>query len=69
MTDIELRAIAQGYGTFLNGAFSLPNKSPNNQVGDGVDSNADMTFLGKFPYIGLPHSGYESVPPLSGMLP
>ena len=65
MTDIELRAIAQGYGTFLNGAFGLPNKSPNNQVGDGVDSNADMPFLGTFPYIGLPHSGYESVPPLS----
>ncbi len=69
VTDIELRAIAQGYGTFLNGAFGLPNKSPNNQVGDGVDSNADMPFLGAFPYIGLPHSGYESVPPLKGMLP
>jgi hypothetical protein len=69
VTDIELRAIAQGYGTFLNGAFGLPNKSPNNQVGDGVDSNADMPFLGEFPYIGLPHSGYESVPPLKGMLP
>ncbi len=69
VTDIELRAIAQGYGTFLNGAFGLPNKSPNNQVGDGVDSNADMPFLGAFPYIGLPHSGYESVPPLKAMLP
>ena len=69
VTDIELRAIAQGYGTFLNGAFGLPNKSPNNQVGDGVDSNADRPFLGAFPYIGLPHSGYESVPPLKGMLP
>lgn len=64
VTDIELRAIAQGYGTFLNGAFGLPNRSPNNQVGDGVDSNADMPFLSAFPYIGLPHSGYESVPPL-----
>jgi hypothetical protein len=65
VTDIELRAIAQGYGTFLNGAFGLPNKAPNNQVGDGVDRNADMPFLGTFPYIGLPHSGYESVPPLT----
>ena len=64
VTDIELRAIAQGYGTFLNGAFGLPNRSPNNQVGDGVDGNADMPFRGSFPYIGLPHSGYESVPPL-----
>ena len=35
--DIELRAIGQGYGTFLNTAFGLPNKSPNNLVGDGVD--------------------------------
>ena len=56
VTDIELRAIAQGYGTFLNGAFALPNRTPNNQVGDGVDSNADMPFLAEFPYIGLPHS-------------
>ena len=65
VTDIELRAIAQGYGTFLNGAFGLPNRSPNNQVGDGVDSNADMLFLESFPYIGLPHSGYEAVPPIN----
>lgn len=64
VTDIELRAVAQGYGAFLNGAFGLPNKSPNNIVGHGVDTNADMPFLGSFPYIGLPHSGYESVPPL-----
>ncbi len=65
VTDIELKAIAQGYGPFLNGAFGLPNKFPNNQVGDGVDTNADKPFLNVFPYIGLPHSGYESVPPLS----
>ncbi len=69
VTDIELRAVAQGYGAFLNGAFSLPNKSPNNQVGDGVDSNNDMPFLSVFPYIGLPHSGYESVPPLKPAMP
>ena len=25
--DIELRAIAQGYGTFLNAAFGLPNSA------------------------------------------
>ena len=64
VTDIELRAIAQGYGVPLNTLFSLPNKSPNNTVGDGVDTNADMPFLGTFPYVGLPHQGYESVPPL-----
>ncbi len=38
VVDIELRAIAQGYGTFLNGAFGLPNKTPNNLLGDGVDA-------------------------------
>jgi hypothetical protein len=65
VTDIEIRAIAEGYGTFLNGAFGLPNRTPNNLVGDGVDTNADMPFLGTFPYIGLPHQGYESVPPVS----
>jgi hypothetical protein len=64
VTDIEIRAVAEGYGSFLNGAFGLPNRSPNNAVGDGVDKNADMPFLGTFPYVGLPHSGYESVPPL-----
>ena len=64
VTDIEIRAIAEGYGSFLNGAFGLPNRTPNNLVGDGVDTNADMPFLGTFPYVGLPHSGYDSVPPL-----
>jgi hypothetical protein len=64
VTDIELRAVAQGYGAPLNALFGLPNKTPNNLVGDGVDTNADAAFLPAFPYIGLPHSGYESVPPL-----
>jgi len=67
VTDIELRAIAEGYGSFLNGAFGLPNRTPNNQVGDGVDTNADKAFLNVFPYVGLPHSGYESVPPLRNL--
>jgi Domain of unknown function (DUF4331) len=56
--DIELRAIAQGYGSFLNGAFGLPNLSPNNLVGDGVDAN-DVPFSGTFPYVAAPHQGYE----------
>ena len=67
VTDIELRAIAQGYGQFLFDNFGLPNKTPNNAVGDGVDANNDRPFLSSFPYIGLPHSGYESVPPLRVM--
>jgi hypothetical protein len=67
VTDIEIRAVAEGYGSFLNGAFGLPNRTPNNMVGDGVDTNADKPFLNAFPYVGLPHSGYESVPPLRNL--
>ena len=56
--DIDLRVFAQGYGTFLNGAFGLPNLSPNNQLGDGVDMN-DVSFSNTFPYVASPHQGYE----------
>ncbi len=58
IVDIELRAVAQGYGTFLNTNFGLPNKSPNNLVGDGVDAN-DVSFSNTFPYVAAPHQGYE----------
>jgi Domain of unknown function (DUF4331) len=58
VVDIDLRAFAQGYGTFLNTAFGLPNKFPNNQLGDGVDQN-DVSFSGSFPYVAAPHQGYE----------
>jgi uncharacterized protein DUF4331 len=58
VVDIDLRAIAQGYGSFLNGAFGLPNLSPNNLVGDGVDAN-DVPFSGAFPYVATSHQGYE----------
>jgi hypothetical protein len=56
--DIDLRAFAQGYGAFLNTALGLPNKTPNNLLGDGVDSN-DVSFSGTFPYVAPPHQGYE----------
>jgi hypothetical protein len=58
VVDIELRAIAQGYGSFLNGLLGLPNLSPNNLVGDGVDAN-DASFSSTFPYVANPHQGYE----------
>lgn len=58
VTDIELRAIADGYGKFLNTNFGLPNQSPNNLVGDGVNAN-DLPLLTSFPYVGTPHQGYE----------
>jgi hypothetical protein len=62
VTDIEIRAIADGYGPIVNSFFGAltPNNAPNNQLGDGVDAN-DMPFLAAFPYIGTPHQGYEHV--------
>jgi len=58
IVDIELRAFAQGYGAILNGLLGLPNKSPNNLLGDGVDAN-DKAFLIHFPYVASPHQGYQ----------
>jgi len=58
IVDIDLRAFAEGYGSFLNGLLGLPNKAPNNQLGDGVDVN-DKPFLTQFPYVAAPHQGYE----------
>src|SRR5262249_41751163 len=58
VVDIEVRAIAQGYGPFLHTLLGLPDKSPNNQLGDGVDAN-DKPFLAHFPYVAIPHQGYD----------
>jgi hypothetical protein len=58
IVDIDLRAFAQGYGAFLNGLLGLPNKSPNNLLGDGVDKN-DVPFSIHFPYVASPHQGYQ----------
>jgi uncharacterized protein DUF4331 len=58
IVDIELRAVADGYGSLLHSLFGLPNNSPNNQVGDGVNAN-DLPFLPQFPYLATPHVGYD----------
>ncbi len=58
VTDIELRAVADGYGTFLEKNFKLPNLSPNNTIGDGCDAN-DVAFTKSFPYLATPHQGYD----------
>jgi len=58
VVDIEVRAIAQGYGPGLHNLLGLPDLSPNNLVGDGVDAN-DVPFSGAFPYVANPHQGYE----------
>jgi hypothetical protein len=58
VTDIELRALVEGYGPTLNAVLGVPNRTPNNLLGDGVDEN-DGPFLTVFPYIGTPNQGYE----------
>jgi len=59
VTDIELRAIACGYGPILAGALGLCNFPPNDTVSDGVQTNADNAFLTQFPYAAIPNRGYE----------
>jgi hypothetical protein len=58
VVDIEIRAVADGYGSFLEKNFQLPNLSPNNMVGDGCDAN-DRAFLESFPYVARPWQGYD----------
>jgi hypothetical protein len=58
VTDIEVRALACGYGPILEGALGLCNLSPNNLLGDGVDAN-EKPFLTSFPYVAEPHQGYD----------
>jgi uncharacterized protein DUF4331 len=60
VTDIEIRAVACGYGSFLNGLLGLCNFTPNNTLNDGVDKNQGSgNFLSSFPYVGAPNQGYE----------
>lgn len=59
IVDIELRATAEGYGDVLSNALGLPNRTPNNLIGDGVDQN-DLPFTASFPYMARPWQGYES---------
>jgi hypothetical protein len=51
VTDIALRAMAGG-----TPFTPETNKAPNNQLGDGVDSN-DVPYLPGFPYLGTPQTG------------
>ena len=67
VTDIELRALTCGYGAAvapliedLGQCDGNANRSPNNQLGDGVDGN-DRPFHTTFPYVPEPHQGYEHV--------
>ncbi len=58
VTDMALRAVADGYGAQLNTLYGVPNLSPNNTIGDGVDTN-DQEALDAFPYISTPNQGYD----------
>jgi hypothetical protein len=58
VTDIELRAVACGYGDVLQSLLGLCNLAPNNAIGDGVDAN-DKPFSTSFPYVASPHQGYS----------
>ncbi len=58
VVDIEIRAVADGYGSFLAENFQLPNLEPNNTVGDGVNKN-DASFRDTFPYVATPWQGYK----------
>ena len=62
VTDIEIRAVADGYGPVVNSFYGslTPNLTPNNAVGDGVDEN-DAPFLDQFPYQSTPNQGYEHI--------
>jgi hypothetical protein len=67
VTDIELRALACGYGPFVGPlvqSFGFcdgnANRTPNNLLGDGVDAN-DRPFTAVFPYLASPHQGYQHV--------
>ena len=70
VTDIELRAVADGYGPIVNSFYGslTPNLSPNNTLGDGVDAN-DHPFLTRFPFIGTPNQGYEHTHHALGPVP
>ena len=67
VTDIELRALTCGYGAAvapliegLGQCAGNANRSPNNMLSDGVDTN-DRPFRTTFPYVPEPHQGYEHV--------
>jgi len=65
VVDIEVRAIAQGYGAVVQAVAGLPDKKPNNSIGDGDNQNnvgdaaSHKGFATEFPYLRSPKSGYD----------
>jgi Domain of unknown function (DUF4331) len=65
VTDIELRALACGYGPVVGPIIEgfgfcdgNANRMTSKTVGDGVDAN-ENTFLSSFPYVAPPNNGYD----------
>jgi hypothetical protein len=58
----------EGYGSTLNLVLGVPDRSPNDLIGDGVNEN-DVPFLASFPFIGTPHQGYEHTHHKLGPIP
>jgi hypothetical protein len=67
VTDIEVRAIAQGYGPTVASLTGLPDKPTNNSIGDG-DNHNDKAFSTVFPYLASPKSGYDPLNHVQGDL-
>ena len=65
VTDIEIRAVACGYGQILAGALGLCNFTPNDTLADGVDKNRG-NFLSTFPYVAPPKPGLRAHGPPVG---
>ena len=58
VTDIELRAVACGYGSVLQGLLGLCNLTPNNPSGT-VPTPTRTRSRSTFPYVAAPNRGYE----------
>lgn len=58
--DISLKAVAGAAYPLFHPEF-VPDPLAS-QLGDGVDAN-DLPFRTSFPYLALPHGGFESMPP------
>jgi hypothetical protein len=59
VTDVELRAVACGYGFDFGPCDSDAGYAATTErLGDGVDGN-DKAFLSSFPYVASPHSGFS----------
>lgn len=60
VVDISLKAVAGAAYPLFHPEF-VPDPLAG-QLGDGVDAN-DLSFRTSFPYLALPHGGFESMPP------